>query len=182
MCVLSCHVLLGVRRDFSLTWYHIAYRIESKYICCITVVYWSILIDLVILCVDPWVRDSCVLWLRSSVFDKLNMHVIEMLCALRCCVHWVTNYELYNSTTIRSFKGNELMLRPFKGDELTLRPLKGNELKIFENDWGVVYFVQFIDRVCVLKYFLGWTWIKRERPWRTLRSVGLECGLNYWFT
>lgn len=25
----------------------------------------------------------------------------------------------------------------------------------------------------MLKYFLGWTWIKRERSWRTLRSLGL---------
>jgi len=28
------------------------------------------------------------------------------------------NYELYNRTTIRPFKGDELMLRSFKGDEL----------------------------------------------------------------
>jgi len=28
------------------------------------------------------------------------------------------NYELYNHTTIKSFKGDELVLRPFKGDEL----------------------------------------------------------------
>jgi len=27
------------------------------------------------------------------------------------------NYELYNRTTIRPFKGDELMLRPFKDDE-----------------------------------------------------------------
>jgi len=27
------------------------------------------------------------------------------------------SYELYNHTTIRSFKGDELMLRPFKGDK-----------------------------------------------------------------
>ena len=51
------------------------------------------------------------------------------------------NYELYNHTTIRPFKGDELMLSPFKGDELMLspfkgdelmlRPLKGDELKLF---------------------------------------------------
>ena len=35
---------------------------------------------------------------------------------------------MYNHTTIRPFKGDELMLRPFKGDELMLRPLKGDEL------------------------------------------------------
>ena len=28
------------------------------------------------------------------------------------------SYELYNHTTIRPFKGDELMLRPFKDDEL----------------------------------------------------------------
>ena len=28
------------------------------------------------------------------------------------------NYELYKHTTIKYFKGDELMLRPFKGDEL----------------------------------------------------------------
>ena len=38
------------------------------------------------------------------------------------------SYELYNHTTIRPFKGDELMLRPFKGDELMLRPFKGDEL------------------------------------------------------
>jgi len=27
------------------------------------------------------------------------------------------NYEFYNHTTIRPFKGDELILRPFKGDE-----------------------------------------------------------------
>ena len=32
-------------------------------------------------------------------------------------------------------------------------------------------FVQFVYRVCVLKCFLGWTWIRRERPWRTLWSL-----------
>ena len=29
VCGLSYHVLLGVQRDFSLTWYEITYRIES---------------------------------------------------------------------------------------------------------------------------------------------------------
>jgi len=38
------------------------------------------------------------------------------------------NYELCNRTTIRPFKGDELMLRLFKGDELMLRPLKGDKL------------------------------------------------------
>ena len=37
------------------------------------------------------------------------------------------NYELYNHTTIRPFKGDELMLNPFKGNELMLRPFKGDE-------------------------------------------------------
>ena len=38
------------------------------------------------------------------------------------------SYELYNHTTIRPFKGEELMLRPFKDDELMLKPFKGDEL------------------------------------------------------
>ena len=38
------------------------------------------------------------------------------------------SYELYNHTTIRSFKGDELMLKPFKGDELMLKPFKGDKL------------------------------------------------------
>ena len=41
------------------------------------------------------------------------------------------NYELYNRTTIRPFKGDELMLRPFKGDKLMLGLFKGDELKLF---------------------------------------------------
>ena len=41
------------------------------------------------------------------------------------------NYELYNHTTIRPFKGDELMLSSFKGDELMLRPFKSDELKLF---------------------------------------------------
>ena len=68
---------------------------------------------------------------------------------------------------LRPFKGVELMLSPFKGDELMLSPFKGNELILshftgdeinyFENNRKVVCFVQFIDRVCMLKCFLGWT-------------------------
>ena len=61
------------------------------------------------------------------------------------------NYELYNHTIISPFKGDELMLSPYKGTELMLSPFKGDEIKYFENNWGVVCFVQFIDRVCVLK-------------------------------
>ena len=107
--------------------------------------------------------------------------MIKWVCTwLRCCVHWFVNCGLYNHTTIKPFKGNELMLSPFKGDELMLRPLKGDELKIFENNWGVVCFIHFIDRVCVLKCFLGWTWIRRERPWQTFQSLGLG-GKYTWF-
>ena len=50
------------------------------------------------------------------------------------------NYELYNHTTIRPFKGdklmlslikgNELILSPFKGDELMLSPFKGDKLML----------------------------------------------------
>ena len=38
------------------------------------------------------------------------------------------SYELYNHSTIRPFKGDELIIRPFKGDELMLRFFKGDEL------------------------------------------------------
>jgi len=143
----------------------------------------------IVFCINCYIEDMK-WWFKLWVCGELNMWwmikymYIEMCivlwamnCAIiqimRCCVHWVVNCGLYNHTTIRPFKGDELMLRPFKGDELMLRSLKGDELKIFENNWGVVCFVQFIDRVCVLKYFLGWTWIRRERPWWTLWSVGL---------
>ena len=37
---------------------------------------------------------------------------------------------MYNHTTIRPFKGEELMLRPFKGEELMLRPFKGEKLML----------------------------------------------------
>ena len=40
------------------------------------------------------------------------------------------NYGLYNHTTIRPFKDDELILSPFKGDELMLRPFKGGELML----------------------------------------------------
>ena len=35
---------------------------------------------------------------------------------------------MYNHSTIRPFKGDELIIRPFKGDELMLRFFKGDEL------------------------------------------------------
>ena len=38
------------------------------------------------------------------------------------------SYELFNHTTIKPFKDDELMLRSFKGDELMLRPFEGDEL------------------------------------------------------
>ena len=38
------------------------------------------------------------------------------------------SYELQNHTTVRPFKGDELMLRLFMGDKLMLRPFKGDEL------------------------------------------------------
>ena len=41
------------------------------------------------------------------------------------------NYELYNHTTLKPFKGGELIIRPFKGGELMLRPFKGDKLKLF---------------------------------------------------
>jgi len=65
VCGLSCHVLLGARRGFSLTRYHIAYRIESYYIYCITLAYWLILIGWVILCLileyvnDMKINEAC---------------------------------------------------------------------------------------------------------------------------
>ena len=97
---------------------------------------------------------------------------------LRCCVYWVVSYEPYNQTTVRAFKSYELMRDEYCdgfhcGNSTSLITLRHDELKYFENNWGVLCFVQFIDRVCVLKYFLGWSWINRERPWRTLQNVGL---------
>ena len=40
------------------------------------------------------------------------------------------NYELYNHTTLRPFKGGELIIRTLKGDELIIRPFKGGELML----------------------------------------------------
>jgi len=60
------------------------------------------------------------------------------------------------------------------GNLTSLITLRHDELNYFENNWWVVCFVQFIDRVCVLKCFLGWTWIRREKHWRTLWSLGLR--------
>ena len=40
------------------------------------------------------------------------------------------NYELYNHTTLRPFKGDELIIRPLKGGELIIRPFKGGELML----------------------------------------------------
>ena len=40
------------------------------------------------------------------------------------------NYELYNHTTIRPFKGDELMLSSFKGNELMLSFFNDNELML----------------------------------------------------
>ena len=50
------------------------------------------------------------------------------------------SYELYNHTTIRPFKGDELMLIPFKGDKLMLRPFKGDEIN----------YLRKIEESCVL--------------------------------
>ena len=87
------------------------------------------------------------------------------------------SYESCNRTTIRFFKGNELMCDEscdgnHCGDPTSLITSMPRQ-NYFENNWGVVCFVQFIHRVCVLKCFLGWTWIRRKRPWWTLRSLGL---------
>jgi len=54
-------------------------------------------------------------------------------------------------------------------------------LNYYDNNWGVMYFVHFIDKVCVLKYFLDWTWIRRERPsdsseyrlWGSIHSISM---------
>jgi len=79
---------------------------------------------------------------------------------LRCCVHWVVNYELYNHTTIspfkdaelmlRPYKGDELMLSPFKGDELMLRPFKGDELMLRPFKGDEINYLKTIEESCVL--------------------------------
>ena len=64
---------------------------------------------------DSWGMLTCcfgiiTLWLRLSVFDKLSMcWIVRYTCVLRCCVHWVVSYEPYNHTTVRPFKGDQLM-------------------------------------------------------------------------
>ena len=65
-------------------------------------------------------------------------------------MHCIVNYELYNRTTIRPFKGNELMLSPFKSDELMLRPFKGDELmlRLFKGD--EINYLRTIEESCVL--------------------------------
>ena len=65
-------------------------------------------------------------------------------------MHWVVSYELYNHTTIRPFEGDELM-----HDEYYDRNHYRNPTSLIIDK--VVHFVQFIDRVCVLKCFIGWT-------------------------
>jgi len=76
-------------------------------------------------------------------------------------VYWdIVSYESYNHTIIRPFKWNELMRNEYCdgihcGNRTSLITLRRDELKLFwEQLRSHVCFVQFIDRVCVLKYFL----------------------------
>ena len=65
-------------------------------------------------------------------------------------MHWVMNYGLYNYTTIRPFKDDELILSPFKGDELMLRPFKGAELMLIPFKGDEINYLRTIEESCVL--------------------------------
>ena len=60
----------------------------------------------------------------------------EITRILRCCVYWVVSYESYNHTTIRPFKGDELMRNGYYDgihceNSTSWITLIGDELKLF---------------------------------------------------
>ena len=126
--------------------------------------------------------------MRLYLCDWDRVYVINWVCMwLRCCVHWVMNYELYNRTTIRPFKGDELilrsfksdelMLRPFKGDELMLKPLKGDELKLF---WELIDKFECSSCFYVLTYdfdIIVWNYSRGFTPYVV---INLLYGFLYW--
>ena len=113
MCDLSCHELLGARRGFSLTWYCIAYnRIESQCICCITLVYWSILIDLVILCFDSWVLECCEnewdmlccdVMLCDKVVEWCDLCLSKLYLSYMMCISMLSCFSLLARNVITHF-------------------------------------------------------------------------------
>ena len=59
------------------------------------------------------------LWLGLCVSDNyLVRNGLWITWFLRCCMFWVVSHELCNHTTVRPFKGDELMR-----DELWCDPL-----------------------------------------------------------
>jgi len=66
------------------------------------------------------------------------------------------SYESYNHNIVRSFNNDELMLNEYCdgihcGNSTSLITLRPDKLKLF---CGIMFFVQFIDRVCMQNYFL----------------------------
>jgi len=72
------------------------------------------------------------------------------------------SYESYKHMIIRPFKGNELMCDEYcdgihYGNPTSLITLRRDELKLILRTIEELCLVEFIDRVCMLKCFLGWT-------------------------
>ncbi|KAH1195050.1 MDIS1-interacting receptor like kinase 2 [Glycine max] len=85
---------------------------------------------------------------QACLAEPFGMITMSKLAG--CCVHWVMNYGLYNHTTIRPFKDDELILSPFKGDELMLRPFKGAELMLIPFKGDEINYLRTIEESCVL--------------------------------
>ena len=101
----------------------------------------NILILLFVILYDAWgvitwcLRIMKLWWIvyKWQVEYVLNCKITRVL---RCCMHWVMSYELFNHMIVRPFKGNELMHDEYFdgihcGNPMSWITLRHDELKLF---------------------------------------------------
>jgi len=83
-----------------------------------------------------WCLEIMKVWWTVCKWQVEYVLNCEIPCVLRCCIHWVVNYESYNNTTVGPFKGDELMHDEYYdviycGNPMSWITLRRGKLKLF---------------------------------------------------